>query len=597
MKRIRYQAALIPAIASMLGVTVPAHAEDRALLIGINRYQSPDVRPLHGTHNDVSAFHVLLTSRLGFKDQQILELKDQEATKAGILNALDQWVIKGSKPGDRVVVYYSGHGDQIDDEPNGDEREDHRDEALIAYDAARDGLNWVRDDDLDSRLRGLQGREVLAVFDSCHSGTVTRGGPGDDDAKVPAWKNGPSASRAALASSMPQTDAGFVRVGQNLSAFFAVAPQQIALEDKSDPTRIHGVFTGAFVEGLNGAADANHDGTISYAELFDFLRIRSKQYCEARQKSQGKCPLGLTPAKQFAEFRAGMNLLAFGKETTRSSFVDVPSSPELPAMAEPAQRQPSAPSKSGASAAVGKPSKTISKAHHAAHPQNVAQTAAAKPHKPGKAASESHLVPPRPHAQKVAKSTESVLAHGNEVGLQLSMEAYNREKRLCEKSDTGNRFSLGRSVCYRVHVPRTGKLVLFDVDSAGTTTLLYPNNAIPSDAPPPCRPLPETVDGGINVLIPDNCMGFEIKTQEPAGKGKVVAVLIEDKAVDIHDLMVSHRGLGRLGEQPQPLPPTPGPENWMALLRERLDRIFHDPDGTSREVRWSVTAVDYEIVR
>jgi hypothetical protein len=35
----------------------------------------------------------------------------------------------------------------------------------------------------------------------------------------------------------------------------------------------------------------------------------------------------------------------------------------------------------------------------------------------------------------------------------------------------------------------------------------------------------------------------------------------------------------------------------MALLRERLDRIFHDPDGTSREVRWSVTAVDYEIVR
>lgn len=592
MKHIRQYTALIGAIACLLSEPSSVLAEDRVLLIGINRYQSPDVRPLYGTHNDVSTFHTLLATRLGFKDQQIRELKDQEATKEGILAALDQWVIKGSTPGDRVVIYYSGHGDQIDDEPNGDEKEDHVDEALIAYDAVRDGQNWIRDDDIDARLRALQDREVLAVFDACHSATMTRAAVGDDDAKTPDWKNGPGTG----SGSIRLREGGFVRGGQNLTAFFAVAPEQIALEDKSDPARAHGVFTGAFADGLNGGADANHDGAISYAELFDYLRARSRQYCEARRKSQGKCALGLTPARQYAEFRAGMNFLEFGKGTTRSVFVDNPSRPETLVLAEPAELPHSAPSKSDASAAVGKPSKPFSKSHPASQRQAVAQATGAKPHKAGKAASESHSVPARPHGQSVAKAAENILAHGNEMGLQLSMENYNREKRLCEKTDIGNRFSLGQSVCYRVHVPRTGKLVLFDIDAASTTTLLYPNDVIPSTAPPPCRPLPETVEGGINVLIPDNCMGFEIKAQEPTGKGKLVAVLIEDQAVDLHDLIVAHRGLGRLGKDPDKKDDH-RPEDWMASLRERLDRVFHEPNGASREVRWSVTAVDYEIVR
>ncbi len=160
------------ALALLLMACAPAaRSGDKALLIGLNKYLN--IQSLHGTHNDVAAFRGLLVQKLGFKQDEIQELHDAEATHEGILQAIDGWLVQGPKPGDRVVLYYSGHGDQTPDR-DGDERDDHQDETLIAYDAAADGKNMVLDDEIRAKLQDLAGREVLAVFDSCHSGTVTR---------------------------------------------------------------------------------------------------------------------------------------------------------------------------------------------------------------------------------------------------------------------------------------------------------------------------------------------------------------------------------------------------------------------------------------
>jgi hypothetical protein len=203
-------------------------------------------------------------------------------------------------------------------------------------------------------------------------------------------------------------------------------------------------------------------------------------------------------------------------------------------------------------------------------------------------------------SQSVAKASETILSHSNEAGLQLAIERFDLKGKGCFQGEAKSHFQLGESVCYRIHIPRTGKLVLFDINASGNATLLYPNNAIPTNAPPPCRPLPDVVASDIDIVIPDNCMGFEIKAEEPLGQGRVVAVLIEDLSVDVRALLATHRGLGRIPkaqEVSQPFEDIPKPKDWMEILRERLDQVFHDSDGKEREIRWSITALSYEISR
>jgi hypothetical protein len=485
---------LIRSITTLLGYgllclamsqNVWAEKKNRALLIGINQYETPELK-LYGTHNDVAAFRTMLTVHLGFQDNQILEIKDQKATRQNILDAIDQWLIQGSKPGDRLVLYYSGHGDQIEDQ-NGDEWDDHMDEALIAYDSTSDGRNWVLDDDIDQRLQKLRDREVLAVFDSCHSGTLTRGLTPDDGAKTPGWR----VSKNPALKSAPTKNTFIHQAEGNLAAFFAVSPDQIALEDKSKPERAHGVFTAAFVEGLQGGADANHDGKISYAELFRYLGERSQAYCED-QKKQHKCARGLTPVKQYEEARAETIL---AQNNLPSRFIFVPNTP--PSM--PASSTPQPP-----------PAKA---------PKLTAK--------------------PKPDSHKPVKPAE-VFQHGNEARLKLQIQP-------------GTSLHLGQSVHYEVEVPRSGKLVLFDYDAAGNATLLYPNHAIPDSAPPPCGKLPDVLPAGTKIRMPDNCMGFEFTVEEPTGTGTIVAVLVEDAGVvKDENLMPSTRGLERFSIPPDP---------------------------------------------
>ena len=311
----------LPAILTALALSLPtlANAGDRALLIGINQYQN--TRSLHGAHNDVASFRSLLTGRLGFKADEIKELKDVDATHDGILAAIDNWLVDGSTAGDRVVLYYSGHGDQTPDR-NGDEP-DRQDEALVAHDGSADGKNFVLDDEIRAKLDKLAGREVLAVFDSCHSGTVTRAAfeeSGDAMAKTPDWQHPGIRGAARVPDLNHQKEAGFVTGGGNVVAFFAVSPNQTALEAASKTPNAHGVFTAAFVEGANLKADKNGDRQVSYAELLDYVRERSKAYCD----SQG-CGLGLTPDKDYDETKAGQNFLSFGRAT--------PAAPATPAQA------------------------------------------------------------------------------------------------------------------------------------------------------------------------------------------------------------------------------------------------------------------------
>ncbi|MCA9475142.1 MAG: caspase family protein, partial [Nitrospira sp.] len=143
----------------------------RALLIGIGKYQ---VLPrLPGSKNDIDLVHQVLVSRYGFAENHIRIVQDEEATRAGVLAALNR-IVKEAGPKDVVYIHYSGHGSQVQD-LNGDEPEDQLDETIVPADGRTEGVPDITDDELDTILAQLKTTQAVVVLDSCHSGTATRG--------------------------------------------------------------------------------------------------------------------------------------------------------------------------------------------------------------------------------------------------------------------------------------------------------------------------------------------------------------------------------------------------------------------------------------
>lgn len=142
----------------------------RALLIGINKYQA--VPKLQGSLNDIETMRQVLITRWGFSEGNIRLLTDEQATREGMLAALNQFVHKtGSN--DTVYIHYSGHGSQVED-LNGDEPDDKLDETLVPQDGRTGLVPDITDDELDAIFAQLPTKNAFIVLDSCHSGTATR---------------------------------------------------------------------------------------------------------------------------------------------------------------------------------------------------------------------------------------------------------------------------------------------------------------------------------------------------------------------------------------------------------------------------------------
>lgn len=184
-------------IAFLLWATVaPLQAEPRtrAFLVGIGDYQdTANWTTLKGAPGDVVRFRELLLSRFSVAPDQIEVLAQEKATKSAIEGGLLD-LVKRSQPGDTVIFYYAGHGCAVPDreplEPYEelDGEEDGLDECLVPVDAPGCGNpsfpdSVVRDDFVEDALARLvarvrpnaaSGGSVVFIFDSCHSGTLSR---------------------------------------------------------------------------------------------------------------------------------------------------------------------------------------------------------------------------------------------------------------------------------------------------------------------------------------------------------------------------------------------------------------------------------------
>lgn len=171
-------------VGALLAASVaPAHAEARrALVIGINTYQpptpAPDGKPfrwinLDGAINDAQGMKALLVARFGFAEADIELLTDAAASRQGILEGL-QHLVDRSRPGDVAVIFYAGHGSRVKNSLSAER--DQWDETMVPADSHR-GVPDLTDKEISEKLNLLLDKQALvtAIFDSCHSGSISRG--------------------------------------------------------------------------------------------------------------------------------------------------------------------------------------------------------------------------------------------------------------------------------------------------------------------------------------------------------------------------------------------------------------------------------------
>jgi hypothetical protein len=156
---------------------VPAPSK-RELLVGINNYKYPTrVSPLAGSINDVEDLKSVLIGKFDFPPDNVLVLKDAQATHAAIISAIETHLIAKAGPGDIVVFQYSGHGSQMKDTTG--KKISGLDESIVPYDS-RDPEGKVFDIS-GAELHGLllqlaaKTKNITFILDSCHAGTLVRG--------------------------------------------------------------------------------------------------------------------------------------------------------------------------------------------------------------------------------------------------------------------------------------------------------------------------------------------------------------------------------------------------------------------------------------
>ena len=157
--------ALIAALA--LGLAAPVQAQDKAsrsaLIVGVGTYSVPEIPPLPGVAVDMASARAIANA-MGIADQRITVLRDAQATKQGVLDALEQ-LAASTTEGGRVFIYFSGHGTRWYEPTIAGCKE-----GLLSFD-----YKTITNEEIAQRTRRISevADKVVVLFDACHSDGVS----------------------------------------------------------------------------------------------------------------------------------------------------------------------------------------------------------------------------------------------------------------------------------------------------------------------------------------------------------------------------------------------------------------------------------------
>lgn len=262
-----------------------------ALVVGISKYKNLDAASqLHYPERDAESIYTILISPEGgnFHAENVHKLIGADATLSNLRYQLETWLPSVSKPDDRVLIYFAGHGYIY----NGAGY-------LAPYDvdmAHRETTGYPMD-----TLGKVIGSRISAKWkvlltDSCHSGAIT-----------------------------PETTPEQVNqklLSLNTSIFSLTASRDRERSYESpDWGGGHGIFTYYVVKGLEGQADENGDGLVTADELAEYVRVSVRDAVRSVGGEQN-------PTSDRGSFDSGM-LLAYNPTGVKPGAAPAPKSGTL----------------------------------------------------------------------------------------------------------------------------------------------------------------------------------------------------------------------------------------------------------------------------
>jgi hypothetical protein len=261
--------------ATMVSVGTTAHAEgvrapllpsNHALIITVSEYQRS---PLPGVLTD-RKLATELASRFGVPPQNIVQLSEQQVTREGLKQAF-AGLSETIMPGDKLYVYFSGHGARYFNKATGQCTE-----SIVMQD-----MRVVTNAEFAGMVKPLSAKtdKTVVMLDSCHSGGVanaasSRALSSPVAAQRPKFSAEASSPQCALAVNLGSFSSSrgvdLNTTDHNLVILAAARNNEVAWD-----TSKGGALTYNFSQCLGGAAtDTDHSGSLSMQELTDCVQAR-----------------------------------------------------------------------------------------------------------------------------------------------------------------------------------------------------------------------------------------------------------------------------------------------------------------------------------
>jgi formylglycine-generating enzyme required for sulfatase activity len=230
-----------------------------ALVVGINKYK--EWPQLDYAVNDARSVGELLINKFGFRREKITYLFDGEATLGSIKDKLFS-ILQKSDKNDRVLVYFSGHGQTLDLKGGGQlgflipVEGSTKDDQLYS--------SCLSMDDIKRLASGSVAKHILFLVDACYSGLA-----------------------ASTQKGLPKETHLY------LKKVASAKGRQIITAGGKDEESVersewgHGAFTYELLEGLDrGTADIDDDNVITFSELGTYLKSRVSKVSGNKQTPQ-----------------------------------------------------------------------------------------------------------------------------------------------------------------------------------------------------------------------------------------------------------------------------------------------------------------------
>jgi len=265
----------------------PALPSNHALIITVSEYQRS---PLPGVLND-RKLGIELARRFGVPPENIVELSEQQVTRDGLKEAfaaMDQAML----PGDKLYVYFSGHGARYLNRVT-----NQCTESIVMQD-----MKVVSNTEFANMIKPLSAKadKTIVMLDSCHSGGVaqaagTRSLTAQMRAKFSPEASSPQCSAAVNEGTFAAArGVDFHTTDNNVVILAAARNNEVAWD-----TSKGGAMTYNFEQCLNGGAvDSDHSGSLSMQELTDCVQARldKTQEDSSRQHATLAGNAGLVPS-------------------------------------------------------------------------------------------------------------------------------------------------------------------------------------------------------------------------------------------------------------------------------------------------------------